>query len=354
MKQKFLFCLIGIIAAIASCSQVAQLKNDAIDAIMAGRFADAIQTYKAIWQIDKNNPENLNNLGWAYLRNEGLEVAEHTFEKALGLAPREQLDTMIRTNLSLTRDFLKFKALLQNNQCRAALDTLKHVTANFQLKEIAYKYLARCYECLGEPDSARANWEEIVKLYVNSDVRNHYYFLAKEKMLTIASERIDAGDFKDALGIYEMLLSVEKADPALQNSLAWALFRTEEWKEAKRILEKASTIALSKAVEDSIETNLFMVMTFLSGEYSLREKDYEAALVEFEKVTARYASTDIGLKYLALCYEGAGKKDKARMCWQRILKMYQNMDFYNSYKDEKYVNEYVMLANKKLYQVKDL
>lgn len=348
MRQLFRFVLIMGTAVFLDCSQVDQLKNVALSDINAGCFNAAIDKYEKLIRIENDKPIHFNNLGWAYLKNENLKQADNFLNQALALNPDTRLLSMINVNLRLTRAFQISSDLLTKADYKTALDTLLIITSKYHIKEIGYKYLALCYEGSEQPEPARENWEQIISLYINSDVRNHYYLLARGKMISIAGERILEGDFEDALDIFRLLLTVEKENQALWNSLAFVLFRSEKWKKAIKILEAAETKASSGIVKDSIKTNLFMVTTFLAGDYSLQEKDFESALVEFEKVTTRYEVTDMGLKYLALCYEGLNRHDLANKCWQKIIDMYEGVDFINNYKKTKYENQYYQLAIKKL------
>lgn len=336
------------LAIFFNCSKEQRLKDAALSDVHAGRFDAAIKKYQTILEIDNDSPLNLNNFGWIYLKNDNLEDAKKFLIRALSLTSKPQLRSMIKVNLRLTTAFQNCRDLIEKKQYQSALDTLLAINRAYQTNEMGYKYLALCYEGLEQPKQARANWEEIIEIYVNTDVRNHFYLLAKAKMIDIAHERIHEGDYEDAIDIFHLLLTVEPDSAATLNSLGWVLFRNEEWKKAKKILEKARGKALSKVVEDSIETNHFMVMTFLAGEYSLRKKNFKSALIEFEKVTKRYGLTDMSLKYLGLCYEELEKPDLARQCWQKIIEMYEGLDFKNVYKESEYENKYYELAMEKL------
>ena len=352
MRQTIGLTLIISVTVLISCGRIEGLKDAALSDIQAGRFDAAIEKYRIILQSEHDNLSNLNNLGWIYFKSDSLDRAEKLLKQALSLSTDDQLHSMIDVNLRLTTAFKNCKALLAKGNYQLALDTLLTLTRSYQTNELGNKYLALCYEGLNQPKLARENWEKIVNRYVRSDVRNHYYLLAKDKMMGIGVERIQQGDFADAIEIFRLLLTVEPDSAATLNSLGWALFRNEEWKAAKDILENTHEKATSRVVKDSIETNLFMVTTFLAGEYSLSEEDFQSALTEFQKVTERYERTDMDLKYLALCYEGLEQNELAQQCWQKIIDMYKDIDFQNVYKESEYENKYYELAKERLSKYK--
>ena len=352
MNHRFSLSIILCIALVVSCGYENRLQNDALERIHEGQFTVAIEHYIELVAKDGDNPVLLNNLGWSYFKNNKLKQAVIHFNQALALPASDNFRSRVRLNLNMTRAFQHSHELMLQKSFQAALDTLNRIADSFQTKEIGNEYIALCHEGLGESVKAREYWEKTIDYYVDSAVRNHFYYLAKEKMIGIANNRIACGDLNDALAIFQLLLSVEPDNPALKNYMAWAMFRNEEWRKAEKLLGHALEITKSKAIRDSIETNLFMVTTFLAGDYSLDRKEYNAALTEFEKVTKRYKPTDMSLKYLALCYEGQKRTDLAYQCWKQIIDMYENQEFLNEYSGEPYENKYYNLAVQKLDKLK--
>jgi tetratricopeptide (TPR) repeat protein len=184
---------------------------------------------------------------------------------------------------------------------------------------------------MNHSDSANLYWQKIVSLYAGSPIRNHFYLLAREKLNQHANQTILAGNYPEAIRVFALISDVEKKSASQLNYLAYASFRNDELLAAQRQLEKAKNLTQIKSERDSIETNLFMVTTFLAGEYSLRQENFQEALIEFQKVTKRYPETDIGLYYQGLCFDGLRDKKTADEIWQRIAYMHEGKIFKNKY-----------------------
>lgn len=323
--------LSGLLVLSFGCSKFNGQLGKAIENAQSGNFRDALAIYSVL--LDKNGeiPLVLNNYGWTLFKTDSLEKAKTVLMKAETLAQSGQLKKLIQTNLSMVRPFLIGKRLLEHGSAADAMPYFHQVTDSFQVHEIGFQYLALCHEALGNEEEAKANWEKIVEIYDNSKVRNHYYLLARKKLRQLGSQAIENGNYVEAIRIFEIIKNAEKDSACSLNYLGWALFRNDELNDAQEVLENAKILAVSKVVQDTIETNLFMVTTFLAGEYSLRKKNYESAIKEFEKVTLRYPESDIGLKYLALCYEGLGDKKTADELWQRVAILNEGHEYKNKY-----------------------
>ena len=142
-----------------------------------------------------------------------------------------------------------------------------------------------------------------------------------------------------AIRILKEILTIEKENPHYLNNLGWALFRNENFDEAMVVLEKAKAKCKSKILIDSIKTNLFMVSTFQKGKELLQGKNYDVAVIEFEKVTSKYNTKELELKYFALCCEGMGKYDEANEKWEKIVDMNEGSET---------PNKFYLLATEKL------
>ncbi|GAG10929.1 unnamed protein product, partial [marine sediment metagenome] len=133
--------------------------------------------------------------------------------------------------------------------------------------------------------------------------------------------------------------TIEKENPHFLNNLGWTLFRNENFDEAMDVLGKAKAKCKSKILMDSIKINLFMVSTFQKGKELLQEKNYDEAMIEFEKVTTEYNIKELELKYFALCCEGMGKYDEANEKWEKIVEMHEGSET---------PNKFYLLATEKL------
>jgi tetratricopeptide (TPR) repeat protein len=147
------------------------------------------------------------------------------------------------------------------------------------------------------------------------------------------------GNYEEAIKLLKEILTIDKGNPRYLNNLGWTLFRNDNFDEALVTLQKAKASCKSKSLMRTIKTNLFMVSTFQKGKELLHEKNYNEAVTEFEKVTSRYNTKELELKYLALCYEGMGKHDEANERWEKIVEMYENTET---------PNKFYLLATEKL------
>lgn len=152
-------------------------------------------------------------------------------------------------------------------------------------------------------------------------------------------QEIESGNYEEAIRILKEILTIEKENPRYLNNLGWALFRNEDFDEAKVVLEKAKAKCKSKVLRDSIKINLDMVSTFQRGKKLLQEKKYDEAVIEFEKVTSKYNTKELELKYFALCYEGMGKYEEANEKWEKIVDMHEGSET---------PNKFYLLATEKL------
>ncbi|NIM16847.1 MAG: tetratricopeptide repeat protein [Candidatus Aminicenantes bacterium] len=149
----------------------------------------------------------------------------------------------------------------------------------------------------------------------------------------------DSGNYEEAIKLLKKILTIDKENPRYLNNLGWTLFRNDNFDEAMVTLQKAKTTCKSKTLMKAIETNLFMVSTFQKGKELIQEKKYDEAVTEFEKVTSKYNTKELELKYLALCYEGMGKYDEANERWEKIVEMYEGTET---------PNKFYLLATEKL------
>jgi tetratricopeptide (TPR) repeat protein len=314
-----------------SCWKVNHQLNDAMLFTQQGDFEAALRVYQQILVTRSANPMLLNNYGWTLFKADSLEQAQKVLKTAADLAQNDQQKKMIETNLFMVDQFLSGKWHLKQQNIHEAFRFFNQVTRYYDVREIGFQYQALCYEALKDYHSARKNWEKIVEITRVPAARNPYFILARRKLNLLAQQSIQAGNYEEAIRIYRQIAEAEICDARSHNDLGWALFLNDEFKEAKEILEKAKAACRNTATQDSINTSLFMVKTFLAGEYSLRQNDFTAALSDFEKVTQRYPETDVGLKYTALCFEGLNEKSRADQIWQRLAYLYEGNAYHNKY-----------------------
>ena len=325
------FIIISGLCGLAACGGMNGELNRAMELANKGDFNGALRIYRQILKEKPEHPLYLNNFGWTLFKADSLEYSGIVLKKAFQNAEGSQLKEYIQKNRNMTRAFLTGQRFLKNENAKEALNEFLKITEKNKVKDIGYKYLALTYEALGNIEIAKANWEQIITAYENSRVRNHFYKLAREKILNYAQHAITVGNYEEAIRIYRILTTVEKDSAEGNNYLGYALFLNDELIEGKEILEKARDKDSHQAFHDSIQTNLFMVTTFLAGEYSLSRENYKSALNEFRKVTERYPEMDIGLKYMALCYEGMNEKQKADELLQRIAFLHEGNKHKNKY-----------------------
>jgi len=152
-----------------------------------------------------------------------------------------------------------------------------------------------------------------------------------DKLHNKALSENSKGNYEEAIKIWNEILTIEQDNPLYLNDLGWTLFRNDNFEQAKAALEKAKAKCKNKSLMKSIETNLDMVLTFQNGKELLEAGNYDAALIEFEKVLAKYSTKDVGMKYLALCYEGMEKYEEANEQWEKIIDIYKNSNVSNKF-----------------------
>lgn len=328
------FLKLGIVILLSlllmSCWNVNRRLNEAMLLTDQGNFTAALRVYQQLTTRD-TSPMLLNNYGWTLFKADSLEQAKKVLKIALELAENRRQQKIIETNQFMVEQFLSGKWHLKQNNIQEALRFFNAVTRQYDVREIGFQYQALCYESLRDFHSARINWEKIVEITRAPTTENQYFLLARQKLNSLAEQSIQVGNYEDAIRIYRLIASAGKADPDSFNNLGWALFLNDELIEAKEVLEDARANSHHPAIRDSINTSLFMVITFLAGEYSLRQGEFTAALSDFEKVTQRFPETDVGLKYTALCYEGLNENARAEQIWQRLAYLYEGNAYHNKY-----------------------
>jgi tetratricopeptide (TPR) repeat protein len=331
MKRTVLFFFGASFCFLLSCSQIEQKLNLAITQAQRGDFEKSIGNYQEIINLKPDDPFILNNYGWTLFKSDSLKTAKTILSKSLSITRSSLLKKTIETNLLMVNAFLDAQKKYEQHKIEDALIKFQMITKQFNLKDLGYKYLALSYDAMNQRENAKIYWQKIISLYASSPIRNHFYLLAQKKLNSMSDEAIKAGNYPEAIQIFRLISDVEKKSALQLNYLAYAYFRNDELLVAQRHLEKAKKLAHTKSERDSIETNLFIVTTFLAGEYSLRQDNFREALTEFLKVTERYPETDIGLYYLGLCYEGLKDKKTTDGIWQRIAYLHEGKSFKNKY-----------------------
>lgn len=331
MKRTVFFFFGASLCFLFSCSQIEQKLNQAITQAQQGDFEKSICNYQEIINLKPDDPFILNNYGWTLFKSDSLNAAKMILTKSLSITRSSILKKTIETNLFMVNAFLDAQKKYEQHKIDEALSKFQMITKQYNLKDLGYKYLALSYDAINQRGNAKICWQKIISLYSGSPIRNHFYLLAQKKLNNMGSEAINAGNYPEAIQIFRLISDVEKKSALQLNYLAYASFRNDELLVALRQLEKAKKLAYIKSERDSIETNLFIVMTFLAGEYSLRQENFREALTEFLKVTERYPETDIGLYYEGLCYEGLKDKKTTDGIWQRIAYLYEGKSLKNKY-----------------------
>ncbi|MCI0515997.1 tetratricopeptide repeat protein [candidate division KSB1 bacterium] len=339
MKKPIFLSGLLIIGMLLNCTHVDRQMDQALDFIRQSDFESALKIYRELITRAPENKRIQNNYGWTLFRADSLESARAQLSQAAEGPKSTAVNQAIQTNLTIVQTFLTIQQQLQQQQPQTALTELTKICRQYNFGEIEYQYLAWTYEALGDTQAVRENWQLVVQLYEHSPVRNHFFKRAFQHLDQMAQAALRSGNYAQASKIYTTVAEVEADSARIFNTLGWALFLNNDLKRAESVLEKARKLSRSKSVRDSVETNLFMAQTFLAGEYSLRQESYRFALNEFQKVTDRYPETDVGLMYLALCFEGLNEKKKADDLWQRIAFLHEG----NPYK-----NKYYQLASQKL------
>ncbi|MBN2089587.1 tetratricopeptide repeat protein [candidate division KSB1 bacterium] len=329
MKRIILLFLGAFWCFLSSCGQIEQTLNQAIKQAQQGDFEKSIESYQKIVVMKPHDPFLLNNYGWTLFKSDSLITAKTILTKSLSNTNSSSLKKNVETNLFMVNSFLEARKKFEQHKIEDALVKFQAITRQYNLKEVGFKYLALSNEAVNKAEEAKIYWQKIVSLYAGSPIRNHFYLLARQKLNKIGYKTINDGNYQEAIRIYRLISDVEKKSACQINFLAYAFFRNDELLAAQRYLEKAKNFARVKSECDSIETNLFIVTTFLAGEYSLRQENFQEALTEFQKFTKRYPETDIGLYYLGLCYEGLKDKKTADEIWQRIAFLHEGKNFKN-------------------------
>ena len=180
MKYLQIFLVVFLIL-LQGCIKTDRLHNQAIEEVSQGNYDEAIKTWNKILSIKKDKPLYLNNLGWVLFRNDNLEEAKTTLEKAKLKCNNKRLMNSININLFMVTAFIKGKKFLQEKNYEKAITEFEKVSAEYDTNEMEKKYLALCYEGMGKTDLAKDLWTEIIESYENSDIKNKFYLLAQEK-----------------------------------------------------------------------------------------------------------------------------------------------------------------------------
>ena len=181
MKRFRIFLVISLFI-ITSCSKVDKLSSRAIEESNTGNYEGAIKIWNEILDLKKDNPTYLNNLGWVLFRNDNLQEAKATLEKAKLKCNNKQLKKSIEVNIFMVETYMNGKKLLQEKAYDKALEFFKKISSKYDTNEMEKKYLALCYEGMGKIDMAKEQWMKIIESYQSSDVQNKFFKMAKEKI----------------------------------------------------------------------------------------------------------------------------------------------------------------------------
>lgn len=186
MFKYFIFIRFLIISVIIcfflGCGRTVKLHNSALHEISIGNYERAIALYQEILSSEKDNAFYLNNLGWTYFRNDNFDDARTTLEKAKSSTTSKSLLSSIELSLFMVTTFEKGREFLQNGSCLEAIAEFDKVASKYETKELALKYYALCYEKMAKNNEAKQKWEEIIKIYSGSKIKNKFYHLALEKL----------------------------------------------------------------------------------------------------------------------------------------------------------------------------
>lgn len=150
-----------------------------------------------------------------------------------------------------------------------------------------------------------------------------------QKMHQEAYDLSEAGDYQQALELYEQLLD-EKPDKALfLNDYGWTLFMADSMQRAEQVLEEAKNKSKDgkTLLRRNIQKNLKIVRAFMEAKNFLEQGNAGKARDIYDNLDKSWKARDMRLKYYALAYESLGEQEKANEYWQQIIDKYAEADF---------------------------
>jgi Tfp pilus assembly protein PilF len=144
------------------------------------------------------------------------------------------------------------------------------------------------------------------------------------KMHQKAYDLSEAGNYHEALGLYEKMLEEKPNKPLILNDYGWTLFMSDSLEAAVSMLEKAksSTNEGGSILRRNIKKNLRIASTYIQVKGHLQQGNPEKAKELLDEIDRSWKTREMKLKYYALVYENMGNESKAREFWQRIMQFY--------------------------------
>ena len=134
----------------------------------------------------------------------------------------------------------------------------------------------------------------------------------------------EAGNYYEALGLYEKMLEEKPDKPLILNDYGWTLFMSDSLEAAVRMLEKANKATRKEGsiLKKNIKKNLRIATTYIKVKEHLQQGDSEKAKELLDEIDRSWKTREMKLKYYALVYESMGNPSRAREYWQRIMEFY--------------------------------
>lgn len=224
-----LFATLSLAAGCASQSQkeTAEQKSVGVyhasgsEALMEGRYMEALSALTEASRLDPKSPSIQNDLGLAYVAREELKLAEAAFRRALALNPKF---TAARANLGNLK--------LKQKEYREAEALLKETTRDliYPYIQVAYYNLSSIYKTLNKP----ALEEEYLRHSLTADAK---YCPAWFALGQLQKTR---GSFESAASSFRKSISGScfKNNPEAHYEIASLLIKNREIPKAKaKLLE---------------------------------------------------------------------------------------------------------------------
>lgn len=319
-----------LIAQARSNEELRQLLRDARQNVDAGKYADAITLYSRAAQLDRENPQILSGIGYAYTQLQRFADAATAFRQAVALDGRNpdlqyglalslhkagdyrgaiaayqaviQLDNRPQ-NRNRTDTYLGLGlALAQSGDLAGALTTYQQLI-NLQPRE------ARAYDAAGSILVRQQRFQDALPLLQK----------ALELAPNTAGTYINLGiawiglrNPQQGIEAFDQARRLNPRDPNVYFKLGEVFYQTGQAEEALTIYHQALRLD-----PDQSAPRQRMV------EILLAQPDYLRAIVNARLWVDRLPSDPNAYRYLGLALQGRNRATEARSAWASAKSLYQ-------------------------------
>src|SRR5437764_1970045 len=288
----------------------------------AKAFSAIHQRANALLQKDPKSAPAYYIHGRSYVMEKNFAAAETALKKAIELAP----------NLAAAYNLL-VAIYVQTNKLPEALKELETVLAKNPQYSPAILTSGIIYERMGDFAKARDSYEKVLALNPNfAPALNNLAYIYSEKLNNLNR----AGDL--ARKAHELA----PAEPSVQDTFGWVLYRQGKYQEAAELLEQSASKSPDKG---EIQFHLGMAKYMMgqldearaalqkavsvSGDFSgkdearsrlqLLSQGGNLSISELEKFAKEKSNDPVTLMRLGAAYEKAGTADRAAQAYEKAL-----------------------------------